>query len=306
MKLRITLLVIVVAWVAGINGCTKPGNDAPHNPFEDIVRNDTTATEISVDSLTITYLHQKVLAPRCALPGCHVGNFEPDFRTPQSSFSTMVYAYINKNNAAKQYMYRVIPYNKDSSVLYQRITNCCFVNNNDRMPQDNIGVPLPDSSIRVIENWIQNGARDMFGNVAKRPNGEPFLQYYYALDASYQAMSKRLDDVPYNPLEVATSVSTFYIAVAPVDDSTPLANLINNKLKISLKQNDFSQAWEVPAVFVPQGPAWIATINPQLYPANDTLYMRYYVNDGTHAQDTEFPRNDQVEPFKLFWSFIRK
>ena len=49
------------------------------NPYDSIQRDDTAVSQIPIDSLNITYVHSKVLATRCALPGCHVGVFQPDF-----------------------------------------------------------------------------------------------------------------------------------------------------------------------------------------------------------------------------------
>jgi len=33
-------------------------------------------------------------------------------------------------------------------------------------------------------------------------------------------------------------------------------------------------------------------------------YMRYYTNDGQHANNTEFPNNTSVDAYKTYWSFI--
>ena len=44
------------------------------------------------------------------------GSFRPDFRTPDS-YSTLVYHRIIKNNAEESFEYRVIPGNKEESVL---------------------------------------------------------------------------------------------------------------------------------------------------------------------------------------------
>lgn len=305
-----------------VHSCNKRELDksqAPHNPYDDINRdNDTTSYGIPLDSLSITYLHKKVLAPRCALPGCHDGHFEPDYRTPQSSFSTLVYAPIIKNNLANDFTYRVIPFDTTHSVLYERVTNCCFVTSNDRMPQDDIGVPLPDSSLNLIASWIMHGARDMFGNVPKLPNKEPVVQYYFTFDTlslippyAYPTVSYdtiRLDDVYYNPFIVPASKSVFYIAVKVTDDSTAEGALQVNKLKISTNADNFSTGWQFTAnyVNVPGLAIWLLTIPTANLPANDTLFMRYYVNDGSHANNTEFPRIDMIYPYKTFWSFIRQ
>lgn len=321
MNFRKTFLPLISFATAGmllLPACKK-NEPVPHNPYEDIVREDTTATEIPVDSLTITYVHKKVLATRCALPGCHVGNFEPDFRTPQSSFSSLVYAQVIKNNTQNQFKYRVIPFDTTWSVLHERITNCCFVNANDRMPQDNIGVPLPDSSIQLITQWILHGARDMFGNVARLPNNEPVVQGYVAFDTisfmppfalpSIYYSNNRLDSVYYNPFIVPLSKSVFYMAFAVSDDSTPLSQLQYNKLKISTDADNFNTASVYNATYYNAGngnQGWLVTIPTASLPQNDTLFMRYFVNDGNHPQNTQFPRTELPFAYKSYYSFIRQ
>ncbi|MBL0310373.1 MAG: hypothetical protein IPP77_12070 [Bacteroidetes bacterium] len=309
---EIFLAASVVLVLFLIHSCKKDGL-LPKNPYDAILRDDTTRQEIPLDSLTITYVHNKVLASRCALPGCHVGNFEPDFRTPQSSFSSLVYAPISKNNAAKTFFYRVIPFDTAKSVLHERITKCCFVNNNDRMPQDTIGVPLPDSSINLITQWIMHGARDMFGKVAKLPNAEPVIEGYAAANTSltkyYSVEVKdRLDSVYYNPFIIPDSVASFYVAFQLSDDSTPVSQLKKNTLKISTDADNFSSGWSYTATYFTLGlqSAWLVTVPASSLPMNDTLFMRYYVNDGSRPNDTEYPRNETLFPYKSYWSFIRK
>lgn len=308
MKLRSLILIIPMALMV-LYACKKDDGVVPDNPYDDIDRGDTTGNEIPVDSLTITYLHQKVLSVRCALPGCHVGNFEPDFRTPQSSFSTLVYAPVVKNNATNDFKFRVVPFDKQMSVLYHRITDCCFVNNNDIMPQDDIGVGLPDSSRQLIERWINTGARDMFGNVAAQPNNEPVVGYYAAVSSDFQTTysGNRLDSIYYNPFILPLNVGSFYIGVVVEDDITPMSQLQYNKLKISTHADDFSGAAEFTGIYTNAGgfEGYLVNVSTASLPANDTLFMRYYVTDG-RPQITEFPRNESIMPYKTFYSFIRQ
>lgn len=304
-------------FIWGLQACKKD-QTLPPNPYDTIDRGDTTADGIPIDSLTITYVHHKVLASKCALPGCHDGNFEPDFRTVQSSYSTLVYAPVLKNNTAGSFAFRVIPRDTTFSVLYERITNCCFVNTNDRMPQDNIGVPLPDSSIRLIADWILYGAKDMFGNSPAYPNSEPTIQYYVAFDTlslippfalpSVYYSSNRLDSIYYNPFIVPAGKSVFYALIKIADDSTAEGQLQFNKLKISTNADNFSSAQQYTGVYLNEGgqSGWVVTIPTASLPANDTLFMRYYVNDGDHTGNTEFPRNELPFAYKSYWSFIRQ
>lgn len=305
------ILIPVGIMLLLVNSC-QDDVPLPDNPYDDIVRDDSTANQIPVDSLTITYVHKKVLSSRCALPGCHDGNFEPDFRTPQSSFSTLVYATINKNNTAKTFKYRVIPYDLSKSVLHERITNCCFVTANDRMPQDNIGNILPDSSLDVINVWIQNGARDMFGNVAVRPDVEPLINPGVAATSSdfltfYS--NNRLDGLYYNPFIVPLAATSFYVVgLKTSDDNTLLSQMQYNKLKISTKADDFSTSFSYTCTYFSNATDsfWYVSVPTASLPAGDTLFMRYFVNDGHHANNTEFPKNESLFPYKTFWSFIRQ
>ena len=59
--------------------------------------------------------------PHCANSGCHDGSFEPDFRTIESSYNTLVYQPVIKNNPDGNYQFRVKAGNIDESVLYARL-----------------------------------------------------------------------------------------------------------------------------------------------------------------------------------------
>src|ERR1035437_6295213 len=90
--------------------------------------------QVDTSTYSLYMVHSKVLSVSCALPACHDGSFEPDFRTIESAFNTLVYHPVIKNNSPQSFKYRVVPHQPANSVLYERITNCCFVNSNDRMP----------------------------------------------------------------------------------------------------------------------------------------------------------------------------
>ena len=311
MKLRrLILFVLPMLAILVIMYSCKKETPVTTNPYNGVNRTDTGGNKILVDTMTITYVHQKVLSTRCALNGCHDGHFEPDYRTPQSAYATLVYAPIVKNDTANKYKYRVIPYDTANSVMYIRITNCCFVNTNDRMPQDNIGVPLPDSSIAVVRNWIMHGAKDMFGNVARRPNEPPVVGGYFAISSNYQTgySNNRLDSIYYNPFIVPQSAASFYAVFVVTDDSTPVPNLQVNTLKLSTKSYDFSSAVSIQATYLSTNGSqyWIASVPTAQFAVGDTVFMRYYVNDGQHPTNVEFPNNNLPYPYFTYYSFIRQ
>ncbi len=312
-KKPIVFLLIAVAMLMAVVHSCKKDETPPHNPYDDIIH-DPIPVVIPPDPNSIVGIHATILKTECAKSGCHDGNFEPDFRTVESSYATLVYHKIKKNNAANSFVFRVVPKDTAKSVLHERLTNCCFVNQNDMMPQDIIGIPLPKAQIDNIVNWIMAGAKDMFGNLPSYPNTEPKILYYYATNklaaggVNYGDTKNRIDSIFYNPFYVPSD-STLYLLFKVEDDSTAIANLQVNTLKISTKADDFSSAISFPATYVYVNPTTqfhLATINTGTLPKSDTLFMRYFVNDGDHANNTQFPTDNLVIQYKTYWSFFVK
>jgi hypothetical protein len=309
----------IMALTIALIGCDKE-TDLPPNPYDSIVYPTPPAPVDTLDPASIVSIHRDILQPRCAVPGCHDGNFEPDLRTVQSATSTLVYAHIVKNNADSTFAFRVVPYDTANSVLHERLTNCCFANTNDRMPQDNIGVPLESEYIQRIENWIMNGAQDMFGQVSDYPNQAPQIGAYVAVDtmsvdaivAAFNAnfplvaASNRIDGVYYNPfiLQHGRNVG---IIIDVKDDSTNIANLQGSMMKFSYDPDDFSPSapgfhqQNAQFLSVPGLQMWYVQFNTDLFNPDNVVYMRYYVSDGEAT--TEMPRDELVIQYKTFWSF---
>lgn len=156
-----------------------------------------------------------------------------------------------------------------------------------------------------------HGARDIAGNVMTEPDAEPIVSpFYVGVSTDYQTIysANRLDSIPYNPFILPLSVNSFLLGFKATDDHTSMKNLQYNKLKISLKEDDFSNASSYTATYFSFGTDsfLIATIPASSLPANDTLFMRYYVNDGHHTGNTEYPRTETEFYYKQYWSFIRQ
>ena len=112
-------------------------------------------------------VYVKILSVKCGVAACHDGSFEPDFRTLQSAYYTTVFQPVTKNNATASYQYRVSPFDAENSVLHQRVTNCCYVNDNDRMPLK--GNTLTPYEVQMIDDWISDGAKDICGAIHSPP-----------------------------------------------------------------------------------------------------------------------------------------
>lgn len=311
-KKNILLFFVIASVLLVIIHSCKKDEPLPHNPYDDIIHN-TVIPPIPPDPNSMVGIHTNILKTRCSKSGCHDGNFEPDFRTVESSYATLVYHRVKKNSPDTAFTFRVVPYDTARSVLHERLTNCCFVNQDDRMPQDIIGVPLPQAQINNIAHWIMGGAKDMFGNVSSYPNTQPKILYYYATNKliggiNYGETNNRIDSVFYNPFYVPKD-SMLYIAFLVEDDSTAIANLQVNTLKISTKPDDFSSAFTYSASYFYVNPNLqfhLATIHTGTLPKSDTLFMRYFVNDGDHISNTQFPTDNLALPYKTYWSFFVK
>jgi len=309
MKRRYSIVAILSILLFAI-ACEKDEVE-PDNPFDKIDYGTGVTANDTLNPTSITGLHRNVFLPKCAVPGCHDGHFEPDFRSVQSSYSTLVYAPIVKNNDAGDFTYRVVPGDTALSVLHERVTNCCFVNADDRMPQDNIGTGLPQTDINNISSWILNGAQAANGSNPMRPDLQPVVALYITLNTTfnyeYSQLSNRVDSLIFNPFMLPDSVDSFYFVTFPEDDITPLADLQVNTLKVSANKDDFTNAQSFQAVYfdIPgEQPVWLVTVNASAFQVGQTYYMRYYVNDGQHTEDAEFPQNTSIDPYKTYWSFV--
>lgn len=306
LNLKISVLSIIGLFIVILIGCSK-WEPLPPNPYDNIDRG-TGSNNKPVAVLPSSFLgiYSNILNPKCAVPGCHDGHFEPDFRTIESSYNTLVYHKIIKNNADSTFTYRVLPGNKTMSVLYERITNCCFVNQNDRMPQDNIGVPLPQEDIDNIAAWIQNGAKDMFDQPPPQLNDRPNVVGYIALNSSFQQIdTNRVGGVFYNSF-IAPQNQNIIIWVVVKDDKTPVSQLQNTRIRISTHPDNFTSAVTVSGSYFSfsGNEVWQFAINTASFPINTPLYMRFYTNDGDHATDTEMPTTNLIIQYKTYWSFI--
>lgn len=313
-KYIVLFSVLTVMMLVVIHSCKKD-EPVPPNPYDDVDYG-TTTDPTPPDPNSIVGIHNNIFKTRCAKSGCHDGNFEPDFRTVESSYATLVYHRIKKNSPDTAFMFRVVPYDTAKSVLHERLTNCCFVTQDDRMPQDIIGVPLQQNLIDNIVNWIMSGAKDMFGNVPTYPNTSPKILYYFATNSTYSlnysADTNRMDSIFYNPF-YAPNNTTMNLIFFVEDDSTSIANMQVNQLKISTKADDFTSpalvaSYTATYVYLPPPQDvefHLVSLNTATLPNSDTLFMRYYVNDGDHP-DTEFPTTNLMFPYKTYWSFFVK
>ena len=282
-------------------GCTKE-TDTPANPYDGVNYDTDTTADPNPDPNSIMGLHKNIFSVRCAIPGCHDGTFEPDFRTVQSTYSTLVYQPVNKFtvNGVDSFEYRVKPGDATGSFIHERLTT----NTSDYMPSN--GNRLSTSDIAHIDQWINDGAKDQNGNLPVKPNNLPAVLGFAAFDSSltqrFDTIKK--DGIPYNPFLLQQN-QTFILLFVLDDDETPVSQLTFNKLKISTDKNNFTGAATYNATYVNffGYEVWQVTLNTSAFIPNKEYYFRYYVNDGTHPSNLEFPRDELPFYYKTLFAF---
>jgi len=295
-------------------GCKK--DEAVDNPY-DLPQNKAPESEedtYSPDPNSIAGLHKNIFQPTCANSGCHDGTFEPDFRTIQSTYNTLVLQPVIKNNPQGTFDYRVVPGDPDAGVLITRLMT-------DIDGQSGI-MPLvvePGSDwdakrneyIQNVRNWIQNGAKDLYGNSPGTSNLAPQLNGIFITVSGSSVPLER--NVSTGALVVPTGTSNIDVYVSISDDNTPVNQLGVLKLKTGATLNNFSALPELSLTAI-AGVSQIGYSGSQvsyqhkiILPVSGlTLYQKQFIR--VYVQDdqpvvTEIPSVNSAEHIRNYYSF---
>lgn len=250
------------------------GTEQPPNPFD-------IGTGEPVDTANLTgfaALHEKFLEPRCANPACHDGTFEPDFRTVEGSYNTLVYHPVVKNDANGTFEYRVVPGDVNQSWLINRLMTA-----NDtlgRMPL--YAEPLTWDEVKEFSDWIMAGAPDARGNLPIEPNEVPRFEWYVAFSGDMDWNNTRIDnnrDAWEFPFPAAVD-DTIRLVFRMNDDVTEPSSFPS--VKVWLSDNDsYSNAASYNANYL-TGSYWNLMFPPNTFNVGDTNYFYLEFTDGTH------------------------
>lgn len=299
-KLNILLTICVILVIAVImNACKK---DKFINPYDDpsLKAPSTNPDLATIDPSNFAYIHAKVFKPTCANSGCHDGTFPPDFRTINSTYNTLVYQKpIDSNN--NLYKYRVYPYKADSSILYCRLT---IPLGSGLMPividPQSDWTSKKDDYILSIKNWINAGAKDMFGNYPTHGNKQPQITGFLAFPAGNTTTPYTRSSGNIEPIEVPanSSIDLWFIVK---DDSTAAANITNSICKISSSYSNLTNASTTSLNYVSSGLTagdftntnsqftHKATFSTSGFTPGTYLYVKAFVDDGNQPTVTEIP-----------------
>ncbi len=301
MKKSLYIIILVLVFHA----CKKDGEINPYdNPNLDPPE-DTTVNYFP-DPTTIQALHNNIFIPTCANSGCHDGAFEPDFRTIESSYNTLVYQPVIKNDNTNSYEFRVDPSNSDKSILYKRLIEDI----------DGISGIMPLSAeynpehywydhkeeyIQNIKDWIDNGAKDIFGNSPLQPNRIPEMRGAIAFVTGQNTPLSR--ELPRGTIYVPLSASSIDLWFSVQDDILSPDQLSYNKIKLSTNLFDFENKPEfsLEVITPPKNETGYYgsttddfyhkyTLDMSAYNSGDIVFIKIFVKDDVNPV-TEIPSN---------------
>ena len=250
------------------------GTEQPPNPFD-------IGTGEPVDTANLmgfAALHEKFLEPRCANPACHDGTFEPDFRTVEGSYNTLVYHPVVKNDENETFEYRVVPGDVNQSWLINRLMTA-----NDtlgRMPL--YAEPLTWDEVKEFSDWIMAGAPDARGNLPIEPNEVPRFEWYVAFSGDMDWNNTRIDNNRHAwefPFPAAVD-DTVRLVFRMNDDMTEPSSFPNVKVWLS-DNEDYDNAVSYNANYL-TGSFWNLMFPPNTFNVGDTNYFYLEFTDGTH------------------------
>lgn len=290
------------------NACETNGPDIK-NPFP----NGKDTQPIGKDTWnyrTIQGLHSGLFKPTCANSGCHDGNFEPDFRTVESSYYSLVNQPIIKPDLAGKFTYRVVPFSSSNSMLPHRMT-VDLNGNSGIMPlslEANSNYPIEKDSWRVrINDWIDGGAKDWIGRTPEAMDFPPqILGVQFLVNGAPLPRAGK-----YEAAQILAGQSP-EIWVSLVDDKTPTSMLKNVSINWSTDPANFDNSKEVSMKAGPNKDLlgllntsttyyWNSTYDGSKNIENDVVWFRITVSDSKNS-NYQIPNQNSMFLLKTYFA----
>ena len=287
------------------------------NPFDfNNTSNSNNDTIYFTDPTSFAALHNNIFSTTCANSGCHDGTFEPDFRTIESSYNSLVYQPPIKNDINNSFNYRVEPSNSLQSVLYHRlIVDIDGISGIMPLESEDDWDNNKDEYIQNIKDWIDQGAKDMFGNSPSLPNDIPLGRGMIVFNTG-QTTNPFSRDASGSVL-ISNSLNSVDVWFSVVDDLLQPNNLQYNKVKKSSSLFNFhtipEENLEVVNTPINHLGYFSNSINDEYYHkfnldltnfnVGEIVYLKFYVKDDVNPV-TEIPSNGS--PFTFLRHFTIK
>jgi hypothetical protein len=308
---RISYLVGFISLFVIYESCL-PDPVADPNPFEENIKNQDTVNFVfnDIDPNTIVGLYQNIFGPTCANSGCHDGTFEPDFRTIESSYHSLVYRIPVKNDGSLTY--RVDPGNPNKSAIVKRLAGTISPQMPIEIEPDSDWWTKSEEYIQNVTNWIANGALDMAGNEPQINYANPTL---IGAAAQFNGVWLNRKD-GYGPLMIPDSVNNIdiYLSFDPINNPDAFGV---NELMFGFEGESFEMDTSI-TMEIMNNPVAHYSLYGKLVSythkvtidldnmalTEDHYFMRVKVQDGSHPI-TEIPSENGFYYFKEYMSFIR-
>src|SRR5436190_551220 len=101
----ITLMSTLFIVVSLLYSCKKDEVKNPYAEVQPVVHNDNPDLATLPEG-SFAWLHAKIFRPTCANSGCHDGTFEPEFRSINSAYNSLVHHPVIANTPNNDFEFR--------------------------------------------------------------------------------------------------------------------------------------------------------------------------------------------------------
>jgi len=295
-KLNLKYMVLAcLGLVMAIASCKK--DPKVPNEYEDWKNPDSgnTGGGPDLDINSIQGIHFHIFKPTCSNSGCHDGTFEPDFRTVESSYNSLVNIPVVKADSSVpgQFMLRVEPGNAGNSMILRR----CRVDlggNSGIMPLSvdpgNDWDTKKEEYLVRIEKWINDGAKDQFGNAVPPKDLKPQMAGM-VVKAGATTFTRSSN---YNPVEVPVGTGNVTVYFSYLDDKTAQNQFTSTTADTSQNPDLFTtgsqvnmtklgSALNMPGLFGIDRDYWYSiNLNVSSFQAGQVIWFRTTVSDNVN------------------------
>ncbi|MBS3913479.1 MAG: hypothetical protein KG003_03210 [Bacteroidetes bacterium] len=302
--------ILFVLLTISVLACKKSDGSKVDNPYTNIKPPPVDPNaDSTADPASIQGLHRDLFKPTCSNSGCHDGTFEPDFRTVQSTYNSLVNQKPIKNDLAGTFSARVVPGSADGSILIYRMT-VDLGGNSGIMPLVlDPGSTYPtkkDQHIANIRKWINDGAKDFEGKAPVPADFPPTILGVQALAGS-NFLPRGGKYEPFYTYPGANIDLWFSLS----DDHTAQGSLTGMTINWSTDPGNFDPGNEKPLIQGTKTMAglynastdygWYYTFSTSGLVKDDVIWFRITCSDGSN-QNYQLPNTNSMFFLKKYFA----
>jgi hypothetical protein len=310
----LTFMAFILLFFAAIS-CNK--QTTPDNPFTDFNPNQDTVRFIyeQPDSFSIAGIFSYVFKPTCSNVGCHDGTFEPDFRTLESAYNSLINKTSIKDDG--RFGYRVHPGDPGKSGIMARLNGQLLPYMPIQLEPDSDWELNKDRYIEMIRTWISRGAPAVDGSIP----GNTYPQIRLEGAMAYREDTLLLARLPLGgPILLDSLTDSVRIYFAFSHDAENPINFTVNTISFSDSAHDFTmhQGMErslnrllTPKISRGMYGQWasythyVDVSTKSLFVSAEAIWFRVKVKDSRNPT-SELPGQHALFNLKRYMSFERR